>query len=280
MSTLKTLKTRIKSIKSTQKITRAMQLISATRFNKARESLTSSIAYTDAVKDMVRDIDSNSKLSLSILDTNNSRKKHLLIVFASDRGLCGSFNNSIIKLTKKICMDLKSAGDDFAILCIGKRCYESLAGIFGKDMVSMVGAAKETDFQSAAEIAENMIKYVELEKISSIRAIFNKFISVMKSDTTLESWLPIDNIGGGNFEYEPKFEEISSKLISRYLTACLYRALLENSASEHSSRMTAMDSATRNAREMLDELSYVYNRSRQASITKELIEIISGAQAI
>ena len=108
MSTLKTLKTRIKSIKSTQKITRAMQLISATRFNKARESLTSSIAYTDAVKDMVRDIDSNSKLSLSILDTNNNRKKHLLLVFASDRGLCGSFNNSIISFVFSNSFLLKS----------------------------------------------------------------------------------------------------------------------------------------------------------------------------
>ena len=285
MSSLRFLKGRIKSVKSTQKIIRAMQLISAARFNKAKESLELSRPYTQAFKEMVDDVARNKEVNLSMFVESKDQQKHLMLVITSDRGLCGSFNSAVIKKVKEHCAKLKLANESFYIMCIGKRGYECLRNFLGTDeQIVELQTTKQIDINLANYIAKNIIEEFFLGKFTAISAIFNKFISVMKQETVLENILPYKNDSAHNNNLEVEFEPDSSvminQLIEKYLAAFIYNILLENAVSEHSARMTAMDNATRNAREMLHQLSHKYNRVRQALITEELIEIISGAQNI
>jgi len=283
MSSLKFLKGRIKSIKSTKKITRAMQLISAARLSKARESLDISIPYTNAMKKIVTNIASCSAVDLPIIKGFLGEQKHLIVVVTSDRGLCGSFNSSIIKKAKEHCLQIQSLQEKFYIICIGKRGYESLRNYFGSEVVTSLPTSKQVNIELADSIAEEIINDLKLGKFNQFNLIFSKFISVIKNETVNDKVIPCkpnsDSIDL-TFEYEPALTEMIDVLMKKYVTAFIYSALLENAASEHGARMTAMDNATRNAKDMLHNLSHKYNRTRQALITKELIEIISGAQTI
>ncbi|MDJ1304936.1 MAG: ATP synthase F1 subunit gamma [Candidatus Midichloria sp.] len=283
MSSLKFLKGRIKSVKSTQKITRAMQLISAARLNKAREALELSIPYTTAMQEMIISVAGSAELNIPMFKKSSEKQKHLIVVVTSDRGLCGSFNAAVIKKAKEYCTTLQTLGESFYIRCIGKRGDESLSNHFGTELVTKVPSTKQIDTKLASSIVENIIKDLSLNKFNTANIIFNNFVSVMQYETVNEQIIPCE-VGitnkGANFEFEPVLPEMIEELTEKYLIAVIYNVLLENAASEHSARMTAMDNATRNAKEMLHNLSHKYNRTRQALITKELIEIISGAQAI
>ncbi|MDJ1406951.1 MAG: ATP synthase F1 subunit gamma [Candidatus Midichloria sp.] len=284
MSSLKFLKGRMKSVKSTQKITRAMQLISAARLNKAREALELSIPYTTAMQEMIISVAGSAELNIPMFKKSSEEKqKHLIVVVTSDRGLCGSFNAAVIKKAKEYCTTLQTLGESFYIRCIGKRGYESLSNHFGIEVITKVPSTKQIDARLASSIVENIIKDLSLNKFNTVNIIFNNFISVMQYETVNEQIIPCE-VGMTNqsasFEFEPVLPEILEELTEKYLIAVIYNVLLENAASEHSARMTAMDNATRNARAMLYNLSHEYNKTRQALITKELIEIISGAQAI
>ncbi|CAK6537870.1 MAG: ATP synthase F1 subunit gamma [Candidatus Midichloria mitochondrii] len=283
MSSLKFLKGRIKSVKSTQKITRAMQLISAARLNKAREALELSIPYTTAMQEMIISVAGSAELNIPMFKKFSERQKHLIVVVTSDRGLCSSFNAAVIKKAKEYCTTLQTLGESFYIRCVGKRGDESLSNHFGTELVTKVSSTKQIDTKLASSIVENIIKDLSLDKFNTANIIFNNFVSAMQYETVNKQIIPCE-VGitnqGANFEFEPVLPEMIEELTEKYLIAVIYNVLLENAASEHSARMTAMDNATRNAKEMLHNLSNKYNRTRQALITKELIEIISGAQAI
>ncbi|WHQ46382.1 MAG: ATP synthase F1 subunit gamma [Candidatus Midichloria sp.] len=283
MSSLKFLKGQIKSVKSTQKITRAMQLISVARLNKAREALELSIPYTTAMKKMIAAVAGSGNLNIPMFKRSSGEQQHLVVVVTSDRGLCGSFNAAVIKKAKEYCTTLQTLNESFYIRCIGKRGYESLSNYLGTGLVTKVPAARQIDTKLANSIAKNIVKDLSLNKFNAVNIIFNNFISVMQYETINEQVIPCEveaNNQGTSFEFEPVLTGMIEELIEKYLIAVIYNVLLENAASEHSARMTAMDNATRNAKKMLHNLSHKYNRIRQALITKELIEIISGAQAI
>ena len=284
MSSLKFLRGRIKSVKSTQKIAKAMQLISAARLNKAKENLELLRPYIKAVKEMIDNVAWSKEINLPIFIGSKGQQKHLVLVVTSDRGLCGSFNAAVIKKAKEHCSKLQTDNEAFYIMCIGKRGYEGLSNFFGSERVIKLQTAKQIDINLVNDITKNIIMDCNHGKFTSISAVFNKFISIMKQETVLANILPYkkDNMTHNNFEieFEPDSSMIINQLIEKYLAAFVYSMLLENAASEHSARMTAMDNAARNARDILHQLDHKYNRTRQALITKELIEVISGAQAL
>jgi F-type H+-transporting ATPase subunit gamma len=296
MPSLKDLKIRINSVKSTQKITSAMKMVAAAKLRRAQEGAEAARPYAERMEGMV------AAIGASIGDPEGAPKMlagtgaddvHLVVSCTADRGLCGGFNGSIVRETRNTVRRLKTDGKTVKILCVGKKARDLLKRDFAGDIVeTFEGIGKRgVQFEEADMVATKITEMFEAGEFDVCTVIFNRFQSAMTQIVTKQQVIPFQAPAGETEEekatdagavylYEPDETEILADLLPRNLAVQLFQAMLESAASEHGARMTAMDSATRNAGEMIDNLTLTYNRTRQAFITKELIEIISGAEAL
>ncbi|MBK8160006.1 MAG: F0F1 ATP synthase subunit gamma [Rhodospirillaceae bacterium] len=293
MPSLKDLKIRINSTKNTQKITSAMKMVSAAKLRRAQEQAIAARPYAERMERVLGSLAASmaGKDNAPALLAGTGRDQvHLLVVMTSDRGLCGAFNSSIVRQARKIARDLKAAGKTVKILCVGRKAKDQLKREFANDVVGAIEdvAKPRLTFEAAAKIAVQIRLMFEAGEFDVCTIIYNKFKSAIAQIVTPQQLIPFalpsanENTAAVSqlYEYEPDEESILADLLPRNMSMQIYRALLENAASEHGARMTAMDNATRNAGEMINKLTINYNRTRQANITKELIEIISGAEAV
>ena len=294
MANLKELRNRISSVSSTQKITKAMQMVAASKLRRAQENVETARPYSDKLGDILNNLSasfSGQDNAPELLAGNGSNKSHLLIVATSERGLCGGFNTSIVKLAKEHILQLKEEGKEVKLIIIGKKGKELLQRDFGQEIIDIYdfSEVKDLGFIEAEKVAENILSLFEEGKFDICSLYFAQFESVLSQLPVCQKLIPFDiesevneekDIENICYEYEPDEEDILKELLPKNLSVQILRALLENVASEFGARLTAMDNATRNASDMIDDLTITYNRSRQASITSELIEIISGAEAL
>jgi F-type H+-transporting ATPase subunit gamma len=292
MPNLKDLKNRIESVKSTRKITKAMQMVAAAKLRKAQEAAEQARPYAEKMSIVIEKLafSTNASSNSPLLVGNGKDKTHLIIVATSERGLCGAFNSSIVRLAKNHINHLISDGNHIKILTIGKKGREQLKRDFGDYMIEHVDLSeiKKISYDNASNISDNIISKFFDNEFDIATIFYNQFESVISQIPQSSQLIPIkfksdeltndDNIS--NFVYEPDEQEIIEDLLPKAISTKVFTALLENGASEQGARMSAMDNATRNAGEMIDKLTIQFNRSRQAAITNELIEIISGAEAL
>ena len=291
MPSLKDLKNRIKSVKSTQKITKAMKMVAAAKLRRAREQAEASRPYSQAMEKLLANLASGSEKQTngrSLLSGAGSSDTQLIVVATSDRGLCGGFNSSIVRAVRRKVRELQGQGITVKLLCIGRKGYEQLNHEFSKIIIGKSELnKKKLGFADAEIVSSDLITRFEAGEFDVAHVIYNKFKSAISQVVTFQQIIPLEiketaqqSSQNSVYEYEPNEAEILAELLPRNLGVQIYTALLENAASEQGARMTAMDNATRNAGEMIKGLSLKYNRTRQAAITKELIEIISGAEAV
>ena len=301
MSGLKELRNRIASVKSTQKITRAMQMVAASKLRRAQESVESSGPYAERMENVLISVSSNlqsAEGSGNLLTGNGKKSTYLLVVATSERGLCGGFNSSIVRKVRADIEMLNKESKTIKILCIGKKGRDILRREFSNLILETIdlGDVKNISYNDVVPISKKIIEYFNNDEFDICNFYFNKFVSVIVQDVQTNQLIPANinsskddsssnlnsssDIGDAVYDFEPDEDEILEFLLPKNLTVQLFQGLLENSASEQGARMTAMDNATRNAGEMIDELTLSYNRTRQAVITSELIEIISGAEAL
>ena len=293
MPSLKDLKTRIESVKSTRKITKAMQMVAAAKLRRAQEAAEMSRPYTEKFNAVM------GKLAASVGDAENaprllsgtgSDQTHLLVVMTAERGLCGGFNGNIAKLAKARATELKAEGKTVKILTVGKKGRDALRRDYGDLLVDHVDMTevKHVGYNDAKAIAEDLLARFDDGQFDVATIFFSRFENVVTQVPTAQQVIPAayeqdDDAGSGAgtvYDYEPDEQAILADLLPRGVATQIFSALLENAASEQGARMSAMDNATRNAGEMIDKLTIEYNRTRQAVITNELIEIISGAEAL
>src|SRR6185312_4135466 len=296
MATLKELRNRIRSVRSTQKITSAMKMVAASRLKRAQEQAEAARPYGSRMERMLGSLAANLKgqaTAPKLLAGTGNDATHLLVVATSDRGLAGGFNASILRETRRTIRQLQGAGKTVKLLTIGRKGRDSLRRDHRRLLVESridVGRPKLT-FESAREIADKVLSLFDAGEFDVCTIVFNRFRSAMTQIVTKQQLIPFappetqgekkdEERSGAIYEFEPEEAEILGELLPRNVAVQIFTALLENAASEQGARMTAMDNATRNAGEMIDRLNTTYNRSRQAAITKELIEIISGAEAL
>jgi len=289
MPSLKALKNRIASVKSTRKITKAMQMVAAAKLRRAQEAAEAARPYAERMSAVISSLAagmSGSDAAPRLLAGTGSDKVHLLVVMTSERGLCGGFNSSIVRLAKLRIGELQSQGKTVKILTVGKKGREQLKRDFAPLFVGHVDLSevKRLGYDVAQGIAQDILARFEAGEFDVATLFYNRFQSVISQIPTARQVVPATFDEGAaasvSYDYEPSEEGILADLLPRALATHVFTALLENGASEQGARMSAMDNATRNAGEMIDRLTIVYNRSRQAAITKELIEIISGAEAL
>ena len=294
MPSLDDLKKRIGSVKSTQKITKAMKMVAAAKLRRAQESAESSRPYSDTMNEVIGSI-SNKVVSTSsdrnLLTGTGDDQVQLLILFTSERGLCGGFNSSITKMMREKIEDLQKLNKTIKIICIGKKGYDILKRKYIDLIIDVIDmkAIKSVSYQDAKDISQKIIKMYFDNEFDTCSIFYNKFKSVIDQIPTHQKILPIENEKNNKLElnsstsmldFEPGESEILEELLPLNFAVQIFKALLESAASEQGARMSAMDNASRNASDMIDKLTLFYNRSRQAVITKELIEIISGAEAV
>ena len=290
MPSLKDLKNRIGSVKSTQKITSAMKMVAAAKLRKAQDQALASRPYTSLMDNIVSKISSKtSSNSIELLSGKPDNKTFLLVVFSADRGLCGGFNGSITRAVRSEVKKLQQDGINVKLLMVGKKSADSLNRDYGNLFIERIdGKSAKPNFTDSEILARKIIDLFENGEFGVCKVIFNKFVSAITQEVTFKSLVPADvkpigtdvDESGSIYEFEPSEEEILNDLLPRNLATQLFSSQIESTASELAARMTAMDNATRNAGEMIDKLTLQYNRTRQAVITSELIEIISGAEAL
>jgi F-type H+-transporting ATPase subunit gamma len=287
MPSLKDLRNRIASVKATQKITKAMQMVAAAKLRRAQMAAEAARPYAERMETVLANLASGiAGGGPALLSGTGKSETHLLIVATAERGLCGGFNSSIVRLARERIIALQAEGKTVKILCIGKKGYEQLKRQFEKLIVEVVDlrSVRQLGFENADPIGKKIIAWFEDGQFDVATLFYSKFRSVIMQIPTAQQLIPAEIAGGtapsGAYEYEPGEEEILAALLPRNISVQIFRGLLENAASEQGARMSAMDSATRNAGEMIKKQTTIYNRSRQAMITKELIEIISGAEAL
>ena len=299
MASLKELRNRIASVQATQKITRAMQMVAASKLRRAQEAAEAARPYADRMGAVlanlaagITDVASAPKL----LAGTGSDQRHLLIVATAERGLCGGFNSSIARLAREDAHRLQAQGKQVEILCVGRKGFDVLKRNFDKELRDPISyqGMKSLGFEQAQEVASRILDDFAADKFDVCTLYYSRFENVISQVPTGLKIIPAsleaenddtksgqdDPLNGAAYDYEPEENEILDALLPRNIAVQILRALLENAASEQGARMSAMDNATRNAGDMIDSLSITYNRSRQAQITKELIEIISGAEAL
>ena len=289
MPSLKDLKIRIESVKSTRKITKAMQMVAAAKLRRAQETAESARPYAERMSEVI------GNLAQGFIDRDDSPillsgrdiiKTSLIIVATSERGLCGGFNSSIVKMAKAKINGLLEEGKDVKIFTIGKKGKEQLSREYGDKFISHfdLAAIKSLDYEVARGISTEILEGFHNETFDSVTLFYSQFQSVLVQVPTAHQLIPASFAKSDGvettYDYEPEKDTILKDLLPRSITTQIFAALLENAASEQGARMSAMDNATRNAGEMIDKLTIQYNRSRQAAITNELIEIISGAEAL
>jgi F-type H+-transporting ATPase subunit gamma len=292
MASLKALRNRIASVKATQKITKAMQMVAASKLRRAQAAAEAARPYAARMASVLANVattlSGRSDAPRLIAGTGNDQT-HLLVVCTAERGLCGAFNSSIARLARDHAQRLLADGKEIKILCVGKKGFDVLRRLFARRIVEVVDlrSVKRLAFSDADAIGRKILDLFEEGQFDVCSLFYAEFKSVIAQVPTRRQLIPAEIAGeaelaggGATYEYEPDEEAILADLLPRNLSIQVFRALLENAASEMGAKMTAMDSATRNAGEMIDKLTLNYNRTRQAQITKELIEIISGAEAI
>ena len=292
MPNLKDLKTRINSVTSTQKITSAMKMVAAAKLRRAQEAAESGRPYATRMQAVIASLAANADKSSAseLLVGRAAVKTHLLVIVSADKGLCGGFNGSVARLAKQEMDRLEAEGVSVQVFIVGRKAGDALGSSIDERTFARVEGLQGTNmgFESAGEIASKIITGFEEKRFDAVSVIFNRFVNAITQEVTHNSLIPaqIDASEEGTdnttnfYDYEPEEAEILSALLPRNLSTQIFSALLESSAAELAARMTAMDNATRNAGDMIDRLTLVYNRTRQANITKELIEIISGAEAL
>ena len=291
MPSLKDLKTRINSVKSTQKITSAMKMVAAAKLRRAQDSAEKGRPYADRMQQIVNSLASkaNPISAPQLLVGNGKDSTHLLVVVSADRGLCGGFNGAITRQTRTEVARLRGEGKTVKLLMVGRKSADALRRELGDSYIDSLEGIQGTavEYADAASIGETVRNGFEAGEFDACTVIFNKFKSAISQEVTLKRLIPAevgedtqDDDAGVSYEYEPDEEELLAAVLPRNISTQVYSALLESSAAELAARMTAMDNATRNAGDLIERLTLVYNRTRQATITKELIEIISGAEAV
>jgi F-type H+-transporting ATPase subunit gamma len=290
MPSLKDLRNRIASVKATQKITKAMQMVAAAKLRRAQTAAEGARPYAERMAAVLGNIAAGVTIgpeSPRLLAGTGSDQTHLLIVCTAERGLCGAFNSSIARLARDHANRLLAEGRTVKIICVGKKGYDILRRQFGDRIIDFVDlrGARTLGFEHADGIAQKVLSLFEAGEFDVATLFYSRFRSVIAQIPTAQRHIPAEieaGAGGSDavYDYEPEEGEILATLLPRNVTVQIFRALLENAASEQGARMSAMDSATRNAGEMIKKQTMTYNRSRQAMITKELIEIISGAEAL
>ena len=293
MANLKDLKTRINSVKSTQKITAAMKMVAAAKLRRAQDAAVSGRPYSTRMRQVIGNLASKADPSSApqLLVGNGKDQTVLLVIMSADRGLCGGFNGSITRQTRAEVARLKAENKTVKLLMVGRKSADALRREFGDMYIDQHEGLQGTsvNYDDAASIADSIRSKFEAGEFDVCTLIFNKFKNAITQEITLTRLIPAeveqsdaaDNGAAAiSYEYEPEEDELLASLLPRNLSTQIYSALLESSAAELAARMTAMDNATRNAGDLIDRLTLVYNRTRQANITNELIEIISGAEAI
>ncbi|MGC2414407.1 MAG: F0F1 ATP synthase subunit gamma [Stellaceae bacterium] len=296
MPTLKELRVRIRSVRSTQKITAAMKMVAASRLRRAQEQAEAARPYAERMERVLASLAAGmagQPGAPPLLAGTGKDDVHLLVVATSDRGLAGGFNTSILREARRQIRELDNAGKTVKVLTIGRKGRDSLRRDYGRlihDSLTEIGR-RRVSFEEARDISQRLLALYEAGEFDICTIIFNRFRSAMTQIVTAQQLIPFSPpagaadtataaLAGAVYEFEPSEEEILAELLPNNLAVQAYTALLENAASEQGARMTAMDNATRNAGDMIDRLTMNYNRTRQAVITKELIEIISGAEAL
>ena len=293
MPSLDDLKKRITSVKSTQKITKAMKMVAAAKLRKAQESAEKGRPFSEKMNNIILN------LSSSISDKENAPKflvgtgkdnVYLCVVITADRGLCGGFNTNICRKAKNYFEKILKEGKTLKIFTVGSKGHDQLKRVYGSYIIEKTNfkGFKNISYKEAEEIGKKIIKLFNDNKFDVCKIFYNKFKNVITQIPQAQQIIPIENVQNKNeyknlenfYEFEPEENEILEDLLPRNISTQIFKAFLENAASEQGSRMTAMDNATRNAGDLVDKLTVTYNRSRQAAITKELIEIISGAESL
>ena len=295
MASLKDMRTRIASVKATRKITKAMQMVAAAKLRRAQEAATAARPYAQRMDKVLANLGAgvtNKATASPLLVGNGKNQVHLLVVMTAERGLCGGFNSNIAKLARADAYRLQKAGKTVKILAVGKKGADNLRRDHSKSIVERIEfrGLKQIGFAQAEEVGTKILSMFSAGDYDVCTLYFSEFKSVIAQKPTalqlIPAKLPEEKAAGDKpksgalTEYEPSEEEVLSVLLKRNITTQVFRGLLENAASEQGSRMSAMDNATRNAGDMINKLTIKYNRQRQANITKELIEIISGAEAL
>ncbi|MCF2906452.1 F0F1 ATP synthase subunit gamma [Octadecabacter sp. CECT 8868] len=290
MANLKDLKNRISSVKSTRKITKAMQMVAAAKLRRAQEAAEMSRPYTERFNAVMAGLAASAggEGAPKLLAGTGSDNVHLLVVMTAERGLCGGFNGNIAKKAKAHAADLKAAGKTVKIITVGKKGRDAIKRDLEQDFIAHVDLTevKRIGYENAQDIARDVLARFDGEEFDVATIFYAKFVNVVTQIPTAQQIIPFEAPEGADadsgtlYDYEPSEEAILADLLPRAVATQIFAALLENGASEQGARMSAMDNATRNAGEMIDKLTIEYNRSRQAVITNELIEIISGAEAL
>ena len=295
MANLKDLRDRINSVQSTKKITSAMKLVAGARLKKAQTEAESSRPYVNRMQTIIDNVTSNVNMENApeIIKGKENNKTHLIVLMTSDRGLCGGFNSAITKLAKKKIKNLLNSNKTVKIFCIGKKGLDHLKREFNELIIDSIpiSTQKIIEYEFAEKISNKILLMYENEEFDVAHIVFSLFTSAIKQEAQLKQIIPVlesdENISKKDekkdnaiYEYEPEEEEVLKNLVPQNVAIQIFSGLLENAAGEQGARMTAMDNATRNAGELIDTLTLNYNRSRQAQITKELIEVISGAEAV
>ncbi|HTU09665.1 MAG TPA: F0F1 ATP synthase subunit gamma [Allosphingosinicella sp.] len=293
MASLKALKTRITSVKSTQKITKAMKMVAAAKLRRAQTAAEAARPYAERMENVVKSIVSRVVVgpeSPKLLGGTGKDQTHLLIVCTSDRGLAGGFNSNIVRAARRKAEELTAAGKQVYFYLVGRKGRAVIQRLYPKQIIHQheTGHIKQVSFADAQEIAKDVVERYLTDGIDVVHLFYARFQSALVQEPVAQQIIPVPAVEAGAakaatgaaVEYEPDEDEILAALLPRNVAVQIYRALLENAASEQGSRMTAMDNATRNAGDMINRLTIEFNRTRQAAITKELIEIISGAEAL
>jgi F-type H+-transporting ATPase subunit gamma len=301
MPSLRDYRDRIVSVKSTKKITSAMKMVAASKLRKAQDQAEASQPYAQAMADMLARVAANvvmNESSSKLLAGTGSDQKQLLVVVTADRGLCGGFNGNLVRLARQHMEELRADGKDVSLICVGRKARDLLKRTDGDSIVeSFIGlfGSTKVEFAEANKVTELLLEKFDAGEFDVCSLIYNEFKSVLTQKPSVQPVIPftLPEAPAANddaapapegpispYDFEPEEEQILNALLPRNIGVQIFRALLDSAAGEHAARMTAMDNATRNAGDMINDLTLQYNRARQAAITKELIEIISGAEAI
>ena len=291
MASLDDLKKRIASVKSTQKITKAMKMVAAAKLRRAQESAEKGRPYSEKMNNIILNLSSgisDKENAPKLLSGSGNDKVHLCVVMTSDRGLCGGFNSNIIKKAKAYFAKLVKDGKDLKIITVGSKGNDQLKRAYGDKIIANISfkESKHANYFDADKVGKMVIEKFGAEEFDVCTIFYNQFKNVITQIPQAQQIIPLnvenseEEKSQDSYEFEPDEDEILSNLLPKNISTQIFKAMLENSASEQGSRMSAMDNATRNAGEMVDKLTIEYNRSRQAAITKELIEIISGAESL
>ena len=292
MASLDDLKKRISSVKSTQKITKAMKMVAAAKLRRAQENAEKGRPYSEKMNNIIINLSSgiaDKENAPKLLTGSGDEKVHLCIVLTSDRGLCGGFNSNIIRKAKTYFQKILNEGKNLKIITVGSKGYDQLKRAYNENIIEKISfkESKNTNYFDADKVGKIIIDRFQKKEFDVCAIFYNQFKNVITQIPQEQQIIPLkvseekkEPLDENSYEFEPEEDEILGNLLPKNISTQIFKAMLENSASEQGSRMTAMDNATRNAGEMVEKLTIQYNRSRQAAITKELIEIISGAESL